>query len=102
MNTLQHILNQISTNPAQITSCDKGAQLTIDMPGVSKEALKVSVKSGILSIRGTRKCGHEYAHDYRLTSQLDPNSIKAKLLDGVLTIDVDAKPEAASTAITVE
>ncbi|XP_021736708.1 26.5 kDa heat shock protein, mitochondrial-like [Chenopodium quinoa] len=80
---------------------DESYKLRYDMPGLSKDDLKVTVDDGVLKIRGERKVEEEDESDdeyfmsygYYNTSLVLPDDakqddIKAELKDGVLTITI--------------
>ncbi|CAO2815262.1 unnamed protein product [Amaranthus hypochondriacus] len=79
---------------------DESYKLKFDMPGLTKEDVKVTIDDGVLRIRGERKVeddehDEEYymSYGYYNTSLLLPDDIKqddikAELKDGVLTITV--------------
>ncbi|MBI5444172.1 MAG: Hsp20/alpha crystallin family protein [Deltaproteobacteria bacterium] len=77
-----------------------------DLPGVSKDGLDVQVEQGILTIQGRaardtpgQVLNREFAYasffrQFRITESVDTEKIRAKLLNGVLRLELP-KAEAA-------
>jgi len=75
----------------QFTDKEK-TSLTIDMPGVDKDGLKITVDNGLLNIEGKRFDSEKvYKHAYYLSSSIDSDKISATIKNGVLTIDLGKK-----------
>lgn len=87
-----------------------------DLPGISEEALEITVHEGVLSISGKRaeeplESGESYlvrerrsgafARQLKLAKDADPNRIEAKLNDGVLVVSIGKKPEAKARKIKI-
>ena len=106
-----------------ILESDTGFEIKADLPGVSNDAITVSVKDNVLTIEAqaetsedignevtsepaaprsgfkvvTRERGHgKYKRALRLGSSIDESAIKAVFANGVLTLELPkvAKPEA--------
>ncbi|NVK41829.1 MAG: Hsp20 family protein [Oceanospirillaceae bacterium] len=83
---------------------DGGYRVKVDLPGVKKEDIKVSLDNGILSIRAETKSEEkeekegklirqerhfgEFLRQLSVGSDVDPASIKAQFDNGVLTLDL--------------
>jgi HSP20 family protein len=89
--------------------------LAIDVPGMQREDLDLTVEAGQLWIRGERKfIPHNGKHWYderfygqfervvALPETIDPNTIEATLSDGVLHISLGKKPEHQPFRISVK
>jgi HSP20 family protein len=112
-------MNSLTNQPATavtrqpaftIDENENGARLSIALPGVPKEAVKLTLKQSVLQIEATRvnsvaenwktHSGPErdinYQLNVRLTPKLDGANVKATLNNGVLSLDIplreDAKP----------
>lgn len=86
----------------------------VDVPGLSHDELDVTLENGKLIIRGERKrppheaiCRHEercYGEFQRIVAlddAVDPDSIDARLANGVLHITLSIKPELQPRRIDV-
>jgi HSP20 family protein len=79
---------------------DQRVRVVVDLPGVDPADLDVEVRDRVLSLRGTRRppptgqpvgSGKVYggfARAWSLPDDVDPQRVDARLVDGVLTIDV--------------
>ncbi len=86
---------------ADLEENDKNYLLTIDAPGVDKKNIKISFDEGYLTVSINSKYEHDNKKKYIVKERgfsevsrsfylenADENTIKAKLNDGVLTIEV--------------
>jgi len=94
---------------------EKGLTLVVEMPGVSRDHLNVSLEEGVLSIEGRLdssryigldpvyteyNVGH-YARSFSLSDKIDQENIGAKLEDGVLTLTLPRSPAAQPRRIAI-
>jgi HSP20 family molecular chaperone IbpA len=86
--------------------------VTVEMPGVKKEALEVSFDAGILTIEGTITAQEAtpYCTEYKRTKfvrelkvgdGIDVEAAKAELVDGVLTLRLPKAERAKARKISV-
>ena len=95
------------TAPADVTVGDTDLVLTMDLPGLTAEDLAIELVDGYLSVRGERPRpkvgeGKSFVHAERpfgtferrikLPDGVDPDSIMARMDNGVLSLNVP-KPE---------
>jgi HSP20 family protein len=103
--------------PVDIVETPEALELRADMPGLKATDLDIKVENGVLTIRGERKDEHEnkgatyhtyerrygtFARSFALPKLIDGENVKAKYLDGVLTLTLPKKPEAKPKAIQVQ
>ena len=101
--------------PSNVEETAEGAKLTIEMPGVAKETLSVTVEDDILTIRGERvnaladhRVIHresrpgDYSRSFRLTRDLSRDGIGADFRDGVLTLTVPRAEHAIPRKIEIQ
>ena len=96
---------------------DKGYHLEVDLPGVKKENIDVSVNEGILTISGERKIEKKEEKDnytkiesffgrfersFKLPADADTDNIEAKTEDGVLKIFIPRKEKSAGKKIEIK
>jgi len=104
--------------PVDITESETGYSIKADLPGLSKEDIKVNVADGTLSITGEKK--HEvekkekdrYYHfersygrfirSFSLPSHVDGKNIEAKYANGVLEVHLKKTEESKPKAIEVK
>ena len=97
---------------------DKGDRLVlyIELPGVSKDAIDITLQDGILTVQGERKAVEDVKDDewlccerlsgkfyraIRLPAEVDGDKAKAEYRDGVLTITLPKLPEAQPHKVTI-
>jgi len=86
-----------------------------EMPGLSKEDVKVDFSKGILTVKGEKKIEEKsgdnekietrsFLRSFRLPDDVDPKEIKAKMEHGVLelTLPSNKQPQATGQPISIE
>jgi HSP20 family protein len=99
---------------ASLTENADGYQLQIEMPGVNKEGLEISVENNELTILGRRSLPavdgaaihrESRPHNYRRVFELDPSidmaHISAKIDQGVVTVTLPKAEQVKPRKITV-
>ena len=98
---------------ADLLETNQGYRILVDLPGVAKEDLSVSLEQNRLSIEGkvtprgnSHKLKEEYAQghfkrNFRLSEAIDKKALIAQLEDGVLTVELQRQPEAKPLQIKV-
>jgi HSP20 family protein len=92
-------------------------RLVAELPGIKKEAVKVSFTENVVTIRGEKKAEmreekenwHQVERSYgvfersiRLPVPVDSDKVKARFEDGVLTVLLPKAAEARSREINIE
>lgn len=109
---LQHRLERLSsspqgwTPPVDVCETAQAFILTAELPGLSREQVRIDVHDGHLTLFGRRDArvpceqyhqverGHgEFSRTFTLPSSVDAERIAADLRDGVLTIVIPKAPE---------
>jgi HSP20 family protein len=96
---------------------DEAYKVNVDMPGVKKEDIQISLDNGVLTVQGeTRKEDKEekdgklirqerhvgqFIRQLSVGSDVDPAGIKAAFENGVLTITLPKKPPEAANGIKI-
>ncbi len=98
-----------------IYETDAALWVSMEMPGVEKDKVNIKLQKNILSIEGLidftkyeklkplyteYNIGH-YRRDFRLSSEIDSQSISAKLDNGVLTVELPKSQETIPRRISV-
>ena len=120
------LLNQVfgSRGPDQVRGSfaraslwedDSGYHLEIDLPGVRRDDVEITLDKGELTVAAERKGPEaertgaiEERHfgrverSVRLPETVDPDSVNATLTDGVLLVNVAKKPEAQPKRIEIK
>lgn len=105
------------TPACDIYETDKEVVLKIEVPGVKKEDVKVSLENTTLTIRGERKFEEEvkkenyhrvernygeFLRTFTLPAFIDETKILADFKDGLLTVTLPKREEAKPKAIEVK
>lgn len=101
--------------PLTIWEDEGNIHVQADVPGYDRESVDVEFHDGKLWIRAERKVTREdgkYWHNERMFGRferaiampeiVDPESIEAELVDGVLTVTLKKRPEARPTKISIK
>lgn len=107
-------LSQIDLVPAvDVKANGSSYTITAELPGLTQDNVGVHVQDGMLVLSGEKSAETENKGDaqyisersygrferrFRLPEDADPAKIAAKLKDGVMTIDIPRKAEAAAKA----
>ena len=70
---------------------DESHVLHVQVPGVSKEDLRIQFKEDVLSIKGENK-KYKYFKEYLVPDDADTSSFSAKLNNGILSVEVPKLP----------
>lgn len=102
------------TPAVDIRSKDNEIVFNVDVPGVKREELDVTLDKGVLTIKGARKvvadpnaqkslgrAYGEFALSYALPDVVDEERLSAELADGVLTVRVPKQPKAQPRKIEI-
>lgn len=84
---------------------DKTLTYSVDVPGVKENDLTVEVLDHSVNIKGIRKTKNsQYSIEksFQIPKKYNPNSLKANLADGVLTLTLEVKPEAEKAVKKIE
>jgi HSP20 family protein len=93
-------------------------QVQVDLPGVDKKDVEVTLEEGVLTVRGTRQSSSEakaedgswhrqersygsFQRSLSLGEGVDADGVKAELKDGVLSISVPKKEAAKARTIRI-
>ena len=102
---------------ADVSESEDAWTLTLDLPGVSREAIKVSIEQGVLTIEGekTRKESEipgddrwserlhgSFRRRFTLPEGADPGKVSADYKDGVLTVTLPKAEVSRPREIAVE
>lgn len=85
------------------TQDETGFTITMDVPGISKEQLNISIDGTVVRIQSKEKAPRNYRAAYELPQEIDSASSEAKLDLGVLTLRLAKKvPVNTSTEISIQ
>ena len=101
---------------AAIAENEGGYTLTMDLPGVSKDDVKIQLHKNVLTISGTRSFSRNekdqlvhseipagnFERSFRMTQSIDSEHIKTDLSNGVLTITLPKHENAKPREIKIQ
>lgn len=101
--------------PLHVWEKEDAIQIDAELPGVSKDAVSVTYENGYLNLQAERKTpdlgDHKTLHNsfrYGLFKQrisvgenYDPNTVQASLVDGILSIRLNKKPQVQPKKIEI-
>jgi HSP20 family protein len=89
-----------------VTETEKEYEVKAELPGMEEKDVEVTLTDGVLTIRGEKKTDHEekgkgfhmversygsFSRSLELPAGIDPETIKASLEKGVLTVSIPKK-----------
>ena len=77
--------------------------LTLDIPGIPKEQLAISIEGPVVRILSREGASRQYRAAYELPQDIDPSLSEAKLENGVLSLKLAKKvPVSQAAEITIQ
>ncbi len=105
----------VAVPAADVADDGEGFRIVVDMPGVTREGLEIELEKDVLRVRGKRPATEsesllvngrrahlDFKRSFALGKDVDRDGIKARLENGVLTIDLPRRAEVKAQRIEVE
>lgn len=87
----------------QVKEDDAHWELSIDVPGVSREQLNIAIEGQTVRVNTVEGAPRTYRKAYEFTQEVDAAASKAKLEHGVLTLTLaKLKPESKATTLAID
>jgi HSP20 family protein len=84
------------------TQDETSFSLTLDMPGISKDQLSISIEGAVVRINSKDGAARRYRAAYELPQEVDSHLSEAKLENGVLTLKLGKKiPVSNATELAI-
>ena len=103
--SFERFVNEAFFSPAQpgykVEQDDKAWTVTLDLPGVAREDLSITIEGAIVRIETKAEAKRQFKAAYELPQDIDTEASGAKLENGVLTLTL-AKKVPVSNARTIE
>jgi HSP20 family protein len=87
---------------ADVTTTDKGVKVTVEMPGINKQDIKVSAYEGAVEVSTIEKARRKYHRIIDLPSETDIGTAKSTYSNGILEIIFDKKTPPRGREIKVD
>jgi HSP20 family molecular chaperone IbpA len=85
------------------TQDDTSFTLSLDMPGIAKEQLRIAIDGAVVRIQSKDDAPRRYRAAYELPQEVDSALSEAKLENGVLTLKLAKKvPVDTSAELTIQ
>jgi HSP20 family molecular chaperone IbpA len=92
-----------TNKPVAYTQDETSFTLTIDMPGIAKDQLGISIEGAIVRISSKEGASRRYNAAYELPLEIDTATSEAKLENGVLTLKLVKKvPVSNASELTIQ
>ena len=95
-------------NPITAHETETGYRYDLELPGLKKDGLKVTLTDGVLAVKGRKRLfreGSETLVDIErslvVPEDVDPDKVLARYLDGILTLDLSKREEAKPKTIQI-
>ena len=96
-------------SPISAHETETGYRYDLELPGLKKDELKVTLTDGVLAVKGQKRLfrdGAETAVEVErsllVPEDVDPEKIQARYVDGVLTLEIAKREEAKPKTIQVK
>ena len=91
------------TAGTQLKEEDQHWELSIDVPGVSREQLNIAIDGATVRVTTVEGAPRQYKKAYEFTQEVDTAASSAKLENGVLTLKlVKLGPESKATTLSID
>ncbi len=106
LHAFERFLDEVMRAPAQAGVCasqdEKVHELSFDMPGVSREHIRVDIEGTQVRIQTLPEAARQYRGVYDFPQELDPATSSAKLENGVLSLRLaKVQPVSKARSLTI-
>ena len=96
-------------SPISAHETESGYRYDLELPGLKKDELKVTLTDGVLAVKGQKRLFRDGAEtsveverSLLVPEDVDPEKIQARYVDGVLTLEIAKREEAKPKTIQVQ
>ena len=96
-------------NPISAHETETGYRYDLELPGLKKDELKVTLTDGVLAVKGQKRLfrdGAETAVEVErsllVPEDVDPEKVQARYVEGILTLEISKREEAKPKTIQVK
>ena len=96
-------------NPISAHETETGYRYDLELPGLKKDELKVTLTDGVLAVKGQKRLfrdGAETAVEVErsllVPEDVDPEKVHARYVEGILTLEISKREEAKPKTIQVK
>lgn len=92
-----------SRSSVQVQRDDKSTTLQLDVPGLSREQLQLSLEGAVVRLSSVEGAPRQVQRAWELDHEIDTSASHAKLENGVLTLTLaKLEPQSKATALSIE
>ena len=103
--------------PTDVSETPEAVTLRLEVPGLSREQIKIAVENNVLSVRGeksqetssenetfrrTERSFGSFERSFSLPAYVNPDQVQASLQDGVLSITLPRREETKAREIQID
>ena len=96
-------------SPISAHETETGYRYDLELPGLKKDELKVTLTDGVLAVKGQKRLfrdGAETAVEVErsllVPEDVDPEKVQARYVEGILTLEISKREEAKPKTIQVK
>ena len=96
-------------SPISAHETESGYRYDLELPGLKKDELKVTLTDGVLAVKGQKRLFRDGAEtsveverSLLVPEDVDPEKIQARYVDGILTLEISKREEAKPRTIQVK
>lgn len=96
-------------SPISAHETETGYRYDLELPGLNKDGLKVTLTDGVLAVKGQKRLFRDGAEtsveverSLLVPEDVDPEKVQARYVDGVLTLEISKREEAKPKTIQVK
>ena len=96
-------------SPISAHETESGYRYDLELPGLKKDELKVTLTDGVLAVKGQKRLFRDGAEtsveverSLLVPEDVDPEKIQARYVDGILTLEISKREEAKPKTIQVK
>lgn len=92
-----------ATSGCTVQQAEKATTLQIDVPGLGREQLHISIEENVVQVRSAEGAPRQVQRGWKLAHEIDAAASTAKLENGVLTLTLaHAEPVSKARTLTIQ
>lgn len=84
-----------------VTRTERGYEIDVPVPGYAPSEIDVTYQDDVVTITG-KNDRRNFARSFTVPEDVDPETIEARVKDGMLTLLLDRRPEAQPKKIAIK
>ena len=96
----ENLMFEVTGEQPSVTQSKDGYDVTLDVPGVKRDDISVSVERNRLKVAGKRG-ERSFSRSWYIPAEVDAERIESSLADGVLSIRMPLRDRGAPRKVTI-